>query len=232
MARKKLTSWSFSRWNVYSECPYKAYLKFILKLNEPGSPALDRGAAVHKQLEDYLKDVKIDMPTDIVHEDLWQLMDTAKENVQFNGANAEATWAFRKDWSKTVYNDWDNCWLRVKVDYMYISKDEMDIIDWKTGKLREYSVEAYIDQLELYAVSGFKLYREVKKIYPRLAYVDSGELYPFQPMCIPRKDEAKLTKKWERRVIGMLSDQVYKPTPHNKCSFCHFRKLNGGPCQY
>ena len=52
---RKITSWSFSRWNVYEECPAKAKYKFIDKLKEPGSAAMDRGTALHKQCEDFLK---------------------------------------------------------------------------------------------------------------------------------------------------------------------------------
>ena len=51
----RITSWSFSRWSCYSSCPYKAKLKFIDKLKEPGSPQMDRGTVIHELAEHYVK---------------------------------------------------------------------------------------------------------------------------------------------------------------------------------
>lgn len=52
---KQLTSWSFSRYSDYKQCPLKCKLKHIDKISEPPNPAMARGAAIHNLAEDYIK---------------------------------------------------------------------------------------------------------------------------------------------------------------------------------
>ena len=61
---QRITSWSFSRWNVYNTCPAQAKYKFIDKLPEPGSPAMDRGSAIHKGVEQYILGAAAKPPAD------------------------------------------------------------------------------------------------------------------------------------------------------------------------
>ena len=44
--------WSYSRLTTWEQCPLKAKLKYIDGLKEPGSPAMDRGTAIHKDAEE------------------------------------------------------------------------------------------------------------------------------------------------------------------------------------
>jgi RecB family exonuclease len=63
---KKITSWSFTRYNTYSQCPAKAKFKFIDKLKEPDSPQMQRGTDIHKLAENYVKGEIVRLPKELV----------------------------------------------------------------------------------------------------------------------------------------------------------------------
>lgn len=216
---KKITSWSYSRYACYSECPAKAKYKFIDKLPEPSAPALERGNYVHKIAEDFTKGMFKKIP-----------MELAKFREQFfelkkSKPMVEESWCFKQDWSGTTWDDWTGCWLRVKVDAACFEDTTLHIIDHKTGKKRD----GYEDQLGLYALSGFLKFPHVKTVYTHLWYLDSGD-----HVEIPyAADQTKVLQKgWEKKVQPMLNDTTFAPRPGNACRFCHFSKAKGGPCKY
>src|SRR5690625_5785497 len=48
---------SFSRLNLYEQCPYRFFNKYILKKDEPITQPLALGKAVHKAIEDKIKGI-------------------------------------------------------------------------------------------------------------------------------------------------------------------------------
>ena len=43
-----IPQWSYSRLTCFEKCPKQAEFKFVKKIKEPGSAAMDRGKEVHK----------------------------------------------------------------------------------------------------------------------------------------------------------------------------------------
>ena len=231
----QITSWSYSRYASYKLCPFQAKCKFILKLPEPGNAAMDRGNAIHKLAEDYINGKIRNIPAELKQfENLFKTLKAERKKktaVMF----VEDSWAYRKDWSQTVFNDWANCWLRVKLDCAHTENVTRLIVnDWKTGKLRPEEVEAYVEQLELYALAAMTRYPHIEEVVPRLVYLDEGKMYPqdHEQLIYTRKDMAGLLKTWEKRIKPMLTDKKFLPKPNNKCKWCHYRKDNGGPCKF
>lgn len=232
---KQITSWSFSRYYDYRTCPKKSFFKVIQRLQEPGNKAMDRGNAIHKLAERYVKGEIRTMPTE-----LSRFITLFKElkglyKKKIGGVVCEDSWAFRKDWTQTRYDDWTGCHVRIKVDCASnVGLDLLTIYDWKTGKYRPEKHADYLEQLELYAVGGFHQHKHVKAIQPELVYLDQGIMYPEgdDGKLYQRKELPALQKKWEKRVLPMLNDTVFAPRPSHECQWCHFRKSNGGPCQY
>lgn len=228
---KKIESWSFSRYNVYRECPAKAKFKFIDKLSEPGSTAMDRGSAIHKLAEEYTKGMLKALPVELkLFKE--EFRDLKKEKAKF----VEESWTFRKDWTQTTWNDWSGAWLRVKLDAAYINVEHnaLVVIDHKTGKFRESKNAEYEEQLQLYGLAGLKQHPTVDIVSPRLWYLDEGLIHPTgdAEITYTRSDESYLDKLWASKTKKMLSDTSFKPTPGNACTYCHFKKANGGPCKY
>lgn len=229
---QKITSWSFSRWSVYEECPAKAKYKFIDKLKEPGSAAMDRGTELHKQCETFLK------TGGRVPKDIKLIGDTLKD-FKKRGALAEADFTFKQDWSPTRWDDWNGAWCRIKADVTIapvIDSDEpiAEVHDFKTGgqkKLENNDFEEYYTQLELYSLAGLLTFPTAKIVKTSLVFIDFGKVIE-NPTVVKRGDEKKLMKKWEVRTKRMLSDTQFKPKPGNACRWCYFSKAKNGPCQF
>jgi RecB family exonuclease len=229
---KQIESWSFSRYNTYKKCPQLAKFKFIDKLQEPGSAAMDRGTAIHKLAEDYAKDLTDELAPELsLFKEEFEALKGQK--IKF----IEESWTFKKDWSQTMWNDWSGAWLRVKLDAAYINIDHnaLVVIDHKTGKYNERNNAEYEEQLQLYGLAGLKQHPTVDIVSPRLWYLDAGVIHPDpakDEIVYTREDEKYLDKLWAGKTKAMLSDTTFKPTPGNACTFCHFKKANGGPCKY
>lgn len=240
IAPKKATSWSFSRYADYKQCPLKFRLKHLDKIQEPPNAAMARGAAVHKQAEDYIKGLLAKLPAELksfeqVFKDQRKLY-----KKRTAGIVVEDDWAFTADWTRTQWNDWVGCVVRIKLDNADNENPDVLIIrDWKTGKFRPEMNEEYVEQMELYALAGLLLYPHVKEVVPWLVYVDQGVTYPTveEPMVFTQADIPRLKKLWAVRTRAMLNDTKFAPKPNSKCRWCFYGqsgKANGGPglCKY
>lgn len=223
-APQKITAWSFSRWNKYETCPRAAKYTMIDKLKEPGSAAMDRGSLIHGMAEHYL------LNGGRLPKELTKLRGYYKE-LKAAKPKIELELCFDKNWNMT---DWfgRDAWCRVKVDAMVTPIAEathVRVIDHKTGKLKEYA--EYENQLELYGMAGLLTVPIATESLAELAFIDHGKIVPCLD-SVKAVDLPKLKKKWEAKVKPMLNDTVFAPRPSNACRWCHFRKANGGPCDY
>ena len=145
---------------------------------------------------------------------------------KLSAMDVEVTWAFRADWSKTTYDDWKGCVLRVKLDCAFIDNDTLDIDDWKTGKYNPDLMEEYKKALQLYTLAGFMWYPHVKRVRPRLRFLDMAVSWPEEDdaLVYDRGDLPKLKKLWLDRTRPMLNDTIFPTKPNKKCRFCPFSK--------
>lgn len=234
---KQLTSWSFSRYSVYKECPLKAKLKFIDKLPEPGNAAMERGNLIHKEAESYIKGELRNLPNTLAKfKDLFRQLKAHYKKL--TTMVVEDTWAFTATWTQTQWNDWAGCAVRIKTDCAWITKRKdglvMEVVDWKTGKFRAEKNEEYLEQLELYALAALILNHDLDAVEPRLVYLDLEVVFPpeDEPIRYTHADVPRLKQLWAARVKPMLTDTKFQARPNNNCRFCHYRKSNGGPCKY
>lgn len=236
---KQVTSWSFSRYSTYKQCPLKLKLSAIDRIREPGNEAMARGDAIHKLAEKYIKGEGRSLPPELkLFADEFKKL-RAQYKKKINGMVVEDNWSFTKDWDETQWDDWINCWLRIKLDCAHHHDDETLIItDWKTGKFRPEMNEEYVEQLELYALAALLLHEHIQQVKPRLAYLDLGITYPEAgaELVFTRADIPKLKKLWEKRTKAMLNDKQFAPRPNDKCRWCFYRSSNkvagGGQCKY
>lgn len=215
----QITSWSYSRYATYEECPAKAKYKFIDKLPEPPAPAMERGNVIHKLAEEYTKGNIKKLPKEL------KLFEENFKELKASKPLVEETWAFTKEWKQTLWNDWKNCVVRIKVDAACKDGDTLYIIDHKTGKMRD----GYSTQLSLYALGGALVFPEVKHINTQLWFLDSGDQLEeaYSAAAAP-----KLLKDWEKRTKPMLNDTRFAPKPSHSCRWCPYSKSKGGPCKF
>lgn len=233
-----ITSWSFSRFVTYTQCPAKARYQFVLKIPEPGNEAMARGDKIHKLIEAYLRGESSRLASELqlVGSELKALRAQFKRQ-KLLAPLIEEMWGFDREWQQVAWNDWTNCWLRIKLDLAYFDgPDALIMVDWKTGKLRPEEAETYLAQLELYVLGAFLRFPHLTAVTPRLHYVDLGVTYPVVPSTYTRADLERLKKLWAGRVAPMMRDKAFAPRPNNRCQWCHYRKANaangGGQCRF
>lgn len=225
--------WSFSRWNVKRKCDARYELQYLQKLPQPPSIHLERGIDVHEKGQYYLEDTIRRLP--VAYKEFGSEMRAIKKL----GATAEGNYAFTKSWNSCEPTDWNNAWLRVKIDAEVFHPRKrpaghlatLTQIDFKTG--RAYPDTA--DQSELYAVTGFLRHPKVNTIDTEFWYLDSGEVVNY---IYSRDEYPELKKKWQARGQELLAARQFPPTKSAYiCKYCPFRsdkKLgNGqpGPCE-
>lgn len=249
---QKLTAWSFSRWSVYDQCPLKAKLQFIDKIQEPSDPngPMARGDAIHKAAQAYIegpgRTMKLIPELKGVNSTLQMLRKRYRADPE--SMTVEQTWAFKSDWTRTTWNDWRGCWLRIKVDVSWQEIDEdvlvVHVKDWKSGKFSpQYNLPEYLLQLDLYATGALTIFNDDDfpkvRVLPHLHYTDAQLTYPAtgEEKVYTQKDKKRLQKEWTNRVKPMLNDTTFQAKPNSKCRWCFYGqagKVKGGPgiCRY
>lgn len=225
----RITAWSYSRWSNYMLCPFKAKCLYIDRLKEPSNPAAERGDSIHKAAEKYLR-MGGRLPAAL------SKLEAEYRSLRAQKPQVELELAFNADWKRV---DWfaKDAWLRVKVDALLPpiadqKTPRVSIIDHKTGKLKEAG--EYNDQLELYGLAGLLAYPVATVAVGELYFVDHGKVIGGESTggAFPRSKLEFLQKRWVARTKAMLTDTRFQPRPGRYCSYCHFRKSNGGPCPY
>lgn len=239
--RTQLTAWSNSRFSSYNQCPLKVKLSALDKIQEPKSPAMERGNTIHKLAEDYLKGTLKRLPPELKLQAPEFKRLRAKIRKDPASCIVEDNWAFTKDWGPSQWNDWNNCWLRVKLDLAERNGNRVLVTDWKTGKYRPDNREDYIVQLELYALGALLVFGKTVpdlEVQTRLVYLDVPVIYPEPPemKIYTLADLEPLKKEWNKRVKPMMADKTFAPKPNKWCYSCHYRADNkaagGGQCKF
>lgn len=233
--RKRMDAWSYSRYKDWTQCPFKAFLKHVLRLKEPGSPAMDRGNHAHKAAEDFLtgkiswaqaqgqakecgdksrfgsKATPISLAP---FEDDFRVAARSKPTV-------EEQWGFSTGWESVGWFG-NRTWLRVKLDLCYSTgRVTMKVVDHKTGKV--YADHA--EQADLYALAVFIKFPQVQKIVVEYWYLDQGEK---TTATFERVEMPELIKRWEEKVRPMMNDTVYPCRPGPYCRWCYHSKNTVG----
>lgn len=222
---QQITAWSFSRLSDWRACPLMAKFKYIDKLKTPGSKAMDRGSAIDKMADDFSKKTaqKLPCPPELAaFEEEFRVL-------QKRPAVTQEQWAFNNGWAETGWFDSD-AWCRLKTDiYLLNPKDNiLTVIDVKTGKVRD----SHEEQLDLYALGGLLKFPKCDGVDVRLWYVDLGLEHPEKERIYPREQVTELKDYWNGEAAPMLADKRFTPKPGRACTYCHFRKDNGGPCKF
>lgn len=209
-------AYSNSSIKTYEQCPYKYKLTRIDKLSEPAGDAAKRGTAIHTVFEKALA-----LPTLPVEFSYWQPYIT---ELIAKHAGSEVHFAITKDWQVCGFND-SVAWLRGIYDSLYVDGSKSHVLDWKTGKERDYG-----EQLKLYALVILVSYPEVEEVSTEVCYIDLQKRAPGPTF---KRSQLGELKDWlTGRVSKIENDDIFAPKPDYGCRWCYFRKSNGGPCQW
>lgn len=222
----KLTAWSYSRYNDYQTCPMRFAYKHLLRIKEPGSPAMERGSAIHKEAEQYVTAAR--KPRS-VPPSLANFAQQFEELRKMGNVRVEQQWGFRQDWTETGWFDRD-VWVRNVLDVCVLYDDHTaDVIDHKTGK--KYVTNE--DQMQLFALVTFRKFPDVTDVTTRLWYLDLPDREGNEVvMEYARREADSIQRDWEKKVKPMFVDRRFPPRPNPKCRWCFLSKDKGGPCKF
>ena len=222
MTVQQFTTWSYSAYAQWRECPRKAYYARIMELAQPSSPQMDRGTAIHQLAQDFVEGKRVGIPDELKKfEAQFTMLRDAK-------AGCEQNWGFTSSWQPCGFFDPD-VWLRVKCDATYVAKqsavDTVVIIDHKTGKI----YDEHHDQLELYATAGFIMFPYARKIIAQDWYLDQDAMIED---VFESRQSKQLREKWNKNVEPYFADTIFPCCPSPRCRYCAFSKANLGPCDF
>lgn len=211
-----VTKISYSKYALWQQCPRKFKYVYVDGLKEPSSEVLERGTQMHKEVEEYIKLPSMPLPACAIG--------LADYFIPLQGkAIAEEFWSADEDFEPTYGYDPATCYVG-KLDLHLDLDTELLICDVKTGKVRPKQV----DQLEFYAIMGFKRYPNAEKIVVDLAYLDHNQVVSHTFL---RTQLDTLIQSWRARLEPFRNELVFKPNPTALCGWCHFSSTKGGVCE-
>lgn len=226
---KQLTSWTPSKLDLYEQCPAKAKYKYLDKLPELESPALARGTEIHEAAEQYVTGRKRTIHDDLKNPVVKRILSTLRSDYKKKRVRVELELAFNRAW-KMVHWLAKDVYCRFKIDALHMLKGgEGEVIDWKTGKLKEDG--KYDSQLNAYATAVLSA-GLVERVTAKLVFVDAGHVVTSPAGTLSAKDLTKAQKAWDAKVKAMLNDTKFPPRPGNHCRWCSYSMNRGGPCRF
>lgn len=211
-------SQSYSSIKLYEQCAAKYKFSRIDRLPEPTGPAAERGKMIHAELESILKGGLEILCEEAEH--LLPKIDVWKEQ----DAKSEMEFAVNNRWDPVDFND-PTYMLRGIIDLYIEDGDRAIVLDFKTGKERDYT-----DQVAVYATVILATKPHINEVVPAIEFIDTKKSLTYN--VIHRKDLQYLKQSVEGRVNIIERDKIYAPNPSGLCRFCHYRKDNGGPCKW
>lgn len=217
---------SWSRLSDYNQCPLKFKMKYItkdsaFKEDESASPHLVRGKNVHKALEDYViqKQSNGQIPVKISSlpevEKAKGFADRFLNNYQV--VIPETQIAINRNWERVEWFSPD-AYYRAIMDMIAINPTDVQIIDWKTGKVRDYDGgPSGKGQLHLSAAIGLSLYPNIPEVRTTYAYVDHGQTLVKK---FTQDDREELKAHFDAEHAKVNADTEFKPKVNEFCKWC------------
>jgi hypothetical protein len=215
-AGPKPFAWSYSKLKNFEACPKRHYHVDIAKdFREEESEQLKHGNQIHTMLDQYVRHGTPLPPVHEPHLKPWvdRVFTFKGKDVRNYGAvvNAEQQLAINKDFEKCEWFGRD-AWYRAKVDVMWRLGPIGGVVDWKTGKVVEDSV-----QLMLAAATAFVHYPELQVIRSTFAWLaeDATTDCDIKRVELP----ALWSNLWERiEMLRHAHEHIsYPPTPNRLC---------------
>ena len=224
MNTQTISAWSFSALSTFEACPYQAKLAKIDKIQPlprplppGGEHANDRGSRIHENFEHHIRNgVKLTRELTPFKDDI----EAIKPYFSDGQVELEGLWCFDNAWRPVHERDFNNIWLRVKLDaFIFLDEATALVVDLKTGKRFGNEVK-HAAQCNLYQLAAFVRFPQLQKIYTELWYCDIDEL---ARMEFTRNQGMKFLKGFNERGLLMTNTTEFKPKPNQKtCMFCPY----------
>lgn len=205
--RGKEWSWSYSKLKNFEQCAKRMYEVDIAKTyKDAGGEQLEWGNEVHDKLAKRLRD-KIPLPETMERYEHW----ANRVDRGTGSLLVEQKFAITRDFKPTTFFA-SNAWYRGIGDVVRIDRNVGLVLDWKTGKILEDSV-----QLMLMAQCIFSHYPEVTHVRSSFVWLKEDTE---TPELLTRKEVAAQWVELMPRVLAMENaskTMTYPPKPSGLC---------------
>lgn len=202
---------SYSRIIDFEKCPRYFQHKYILKSFKEDSAAMSSGLQQHKQIENFILG-RAALPKPLTH--LAGLIADLKQAHEW--VEPEMALAVDINWQPRGWKDWDNVYIRSKLDLVGQPREgELSIFDWKTGKVSEQR-----DQMRLGAAVAVATFPGTKLIHAAYVWTQHKQSDLF---TISQDEVASIREHFDERAdeIQAANDSSnWRPTPSGFCTRC------------
>lgn len=217
---------SWSRLSDYHQCPLKFKLKYLekhhlFKEESTSSPHLVRGSNVHKALENYViqstsngeLEVKITSLPEV--EATKPFVDRFLTN--YTTVIPETQIAINRNWERVEWFSRD-AYYRAILDLIALRPSDVAIIDYKTGKMRDYDGgPSGKGQLHLSGAISLHLWPDIPEVSTTYAYVDHKQTITKK---FTQADRQELREHFDEEHNRVNSDTKFRPTVNEFCKWC------------
>jgi len=210
---------SYSRLNTYNSCARKFKLQYLDKAfpDDSDNPNFVRGNRVHGQLESYvmwLNSGKITEKPKMCNEakNAIPIIDRVYES--YTTVLPEQQLAIDDRWKKTGWFA-ANVYLRAILDVIAFAPRRGLILDYKTGKVRDY--DGYGGQLHLNAAMLFAIEPELDVIDVAYLFVDHKQTIRVK---FDRGQYQEFRDHFNEKHLKVNSETEWAPTINQYCKWC------------
>jgi len=205
-----IPAWSFSSLKTFTTCPKKFYhAKVVKDVKEPEGEAAMYGKEVHSVAEFYVRDgTPIPAKYDFIKPALDSLIKIPGDKY------CEFKVALTESLEPCDFFD-KECWFRGVADLLIVNeeKGEARVIDYKLGK----SKYADLGQLELMALTVFKIFPKITVVKGGLLFLTEGK---FVPTVYEAQQQHRYWGNWMPTITmleGAYSSGVWNAKPNGLC---------------
>jgi len=237
--REKTKEFSFTKIAAYSNCPRQYHYAHVLKIPTRDKPAQVFGQSMHTTLYRILKEKPTTLKEALVIYDScwigdWYNSETKlRENYKIGRKIIKRVFSeFKKNppniltinnnpaLEQTFRVNLGNYILKGKIDRIDLMDDGVEIIDYKTGKLKKRLTAQEKDQLIIYQMAIESIFGlKVKKL--TFDFLESGEKVSFDPAKINKRETlTRITEKAE-----LINQGNFESNPGWHCRYCDFNKI-------
>jgi DNA helicase-2/ATP-dependent DNA helicase PcrA len=241
---------SYSQIHVFEDCPKKYEYAYVLRVPQKPSSAMSFGSTVHNTLKSFYEELKrskeglgIIKPPDEnllleLYEKNW--VGFGYDSSVHEKTRKEAGIEIMKEYYKNLYSEEENPYMLEesfsvhmgdtvfsgKIDRMDLVRvgesgiPEVEIIDYKTGKVKNASVIKNDLQLPLYAIFAEEKLG-VKVVGAKYVFVEHGEIIEVDVSQKRREKSRDLIPG----IVESISKREFLATPGWLCKFCDYNSV-------
>lgn len=216
---------SHSRLSDFNECALRFKLKYLDKAfpqeDASKSPHLVRGGNVHKALENYVvkkRSGQASIPPSSLPE-----VESTKPLIDnlfalYDDVMPEAQLAVNDKWEQVEWFAPD-AYYRAIIDAIAQSETTALIIDYKTGKIRDYA--GYGGQLHLTAAMVMSVFPQYQEVAASYLYVDHKKSYMVK---FQKEERPALVQFFDKESVKVNSEKAWSAKPNDNCGYCQATK--------